>query len=248
MDHLPAIGSNECQPSSAEALAGRKWEYLKVPKGPPDELEAVVSDHHSLEPKLLHLRTRLRKGLHPRSSSASPVARHKIEIRKVGFSFDGHRPNFRETLQHRRRRDGVAVTDKDPTPAASLDPVPPAAHQRDRVPIRVGFNKTKHVLPYLVREHRLRHPSPKTSLFLSFLCLRSTHSLKSSFFQFYTGFWVGRWEQIRSGSNRGAGGGNRDTWTEEDKNRWMGRPRRPYQERDQADLQSSDGNPFDDTR
>ncbi|RRT74821.1 hypothetical protein B296_00030910 [Ensete ventricosum] len=101
-----------------------------------------------------------RHRLDPRLRPAAPVSGYEVEVREVGLPLDRGRPHLREPLHRRGGRHRVAVPNEDPPPRPPLYPVPPAAHQRHRVPVGVRREEGEHELPHLVGERRRPSEAP----------------------------------------------------------------------------------------
>ncbi|RZS27952.1 hypothetical protein BHM03_00061492, partial [Ensete ventricosum] len=144
----------------AETLAGDERQHLKVLEIPGDELKAVVRDHHPFEAELLQVRPTLGHRLDPGLGPAAPVAGHQVEIGEVGLPLDRGRPHLRESPDRRGRLHRIAVPNEYPPPRPPLDPVPPAAHERRRVPVGIRREEREHVLPHLVGHVSINRSGP----------------------------------------------------------------------------------------
>ncbi|KAJ0845214.1 hypothetical protein HanRHA438_Chr15g0711061 [Helianthus annuus] len=105
------MSSNSFQSKSTKSLTTQHRQSFKIIKIKSQKLQTLITNRHSLQPKLLQERIRSRENIQPRLHIRSPIVRHQIEIRKPRFTFQRHAPDCRKPSGYNLRRNGVAVPD-----------------------------------------------------------------------------------------------------------------------------------------
>lgn len=125
------MSSNGGKSIRTEPVTAQKRESFEIGERRSQELQALISNSHSLKPQLLKKRVLGGEHNKPSMNISPPVQRDQIEIRKTRLPFERHAPNVGKSPSNDLRRNGVAVADEHVGPGPSLRVVPVLAHKRD---------------------------------------------------------------------------------------------------------------------
>jgi len=142
-----------CKTIGAETIAAGEGENTEA-RGErvSDELQALITDCHALQAKLLQCWVMLGHDVKPWKDGSSPVVRNQSEVCEPRTAFHQQCCDLGKTSHQLLRRNGITVAYEHCPPARSLGVEPCLAHQRHCVSVLMACEENQDVIQYLIRK------------------------------------------------------------------------------------------------
>lgn len=144
--HRPAICCDGGEPICGESFTADKNQSFEIGEGAGEQLEALIRDHHPLQPEFLKSWIALGHGLNPRKQEPAPFVGDEIEISEMGFPLQAQRSNIGKPLDQPLRCDRITIPYKNLMPAPSLHLKPRFADKRGCISVSMGREEVEYML------------------------------------------------------------------------------------------------------